>query len=69
MKKHYNKPTVFADIGKVGFPTVLAIGAVSAAVGAASVAVGKMVGKIDTQQKNRNFKLTCASHLAIKGFA
>ncbi|MCR3966772.1 hypothetical protein [Aeromonas veronii] len=69
MKKYYNKPTIFADIGKVGLPTVLAIGAVSAAVGAASVAVGRMVGKIDTQQKNHNFKSTCTSHLTIKGFA
>lgn len=44
MKTRYSKPILKAQYSRAGLPTVLAVGAVSAAVGAASVAVGKMVG-------------------------
>lgn len=43
-KKTYTKPIVLSNNGNTGLPTVLAIGAASAAFAAASVAVGRMVG-------------------------
>ncbi|MDT1012015.1 hypothetical protein IHE26_02020 [Plesiomonas shigelloides] len=68
MKKKYTKPVISTDIGKVGFPTVLAIGAVSAAVGAASVAVGRMVGSLSPMDKSTNI-LTSVSKIKTRGFA
>ncbi len=51
MKKVYVKPMVMNNNGTVyGLPTVLAVGAVAAAVGASSVAVGKLVGNIVTHK-------------------
>lgn len=46
MKKKYDKPQIGYDIRQAGLPTVLAIAAASAAAGAASVAVGRMIGGI-----------------------
>lgn len=43
-KKTYTKPIVVSNNANTGLPTVLAIGAVSAAIAAASVAVARMVG-------------------------
>ncbi|KOR29034.1 hypothetical protein TI04_09585 [Achromatium sp. WMS2] len=44
-KKQYNKPVALSTNINEGVPTMLAIGAVSAAIAAASIAVGKMVGR------------------------
>lgn len=57
MKKVYKKPNAANEVGQVGFPTVLAIGAASAAFGAASVAVGKMVGSILPTEKANLMRL------------
>ncbi len=43
-KKIYTKPIALSVNANTGLPTVLAIGAASAAFAAASVAVGRMVG-------------------------
>ncbi len=43
-KKFYKKPIAMNDKGTTALPTALAIGAASAAIAAASVAVGRMVG-------------------------
>lgn len=66
MKKTYRKPAISTGLEKVGFPTVLAIGAVSAAVGAASVAVGKMIGNIAPQDNNID-QLAYSYRLEVKG--
>jgi len=61
MKQSYVKPIIIDTNGTVyGFPTVLAVGAVAAAVGASSVAVGKMIGNDIARYKN-------VSHRQIKG--
>ncbi len=53
-KKAYKKPVIVGSTINSGLPTVLAIGAASAVVGAASVAVGKMVGDIQNMTTKLN---------------
>lgn len=51
--KKYIKPTVSMSKACPGLPTVLAVGLASAAVGAAAVAVSKMVGDDKNMYKNK----------------
>ncbi len=53
-KKSYKKPVMTGNNINTGLPTVLAIGVASAAIGAASVAVGKMVGDIQNMKVKLN---------------
>lgn len=53
-KKAYKKPIVVENNINSGLPTVLAVGAVGAVVGAASVAVGKVVGDIHSMKTRLN---------------
>ncbi|KMV31452.1 hypothetical protein AB733_04825 [Photobacterium swingsii] len=62
MKKKYIKPVIATSSFRVGLPTVLAVGAVAAAAGAASVAVGKMVGDITNIKASHN-----SGNLKVRG--
>ena len=53
-KKDYKKPVILDNNVNAGLPTVAAVFAVGAAVGASSVAVGKMVGDIHKMKTRFN---------------
>ncbi|NDV25980.1 hypothetical protein [Desulfovibrio sp. JC010] len=56
-KQKYVPPIVSAATPQNGLPTCLAVGAVSAVGAAAAVAIGKMVGDINTFSKQASLKL------------
>ena len=54
--KIYVKPIVNDNTIKVGLPTVLAVGAISALAGAASVGVSKLMRSNITKPNEKSFK-------------
>lgn len=54
--KKYKTPAIMSADYNNGFPTVLAVAAVSTAVGAASVALGKLIGDDRSMHKNDSIK-------------
>lgn len=54
--KKYQCPKISSQQPEGGLPTVLAIGAVSAAISAASVAASKLIGDDRTGRKDINLR-------------
>ena len=55
--KKYQCPKISSQQPEGGLPTILAIGAVSAAAGAAAVAASKLIGDDRTGQKDMNLRM------------